>query len=173
MNYLLIVKTFLIAKAIWFKIGAAIILSVSVMLYCYNAGKDVERGVWEKREYNLLADIEKANKEADKRIEEQHKKHEEILIKVMGEHNETVQNLNNDIDNFKRDGLRYKRKVSRCSPASAGKAESSSILAEEIEYELPARITERISEIGEHAQLKQAERNELIDICSQYVEVAE
>lgn len=173
MNYLLIIKTFLTAKAIWLKIVAAIIMAVAVMLYCYNAGKDVERGIWQKRESNLLADIEKANKEADERVDEQHRKHEEILIKVMGEHNETVQNLNNDIDNFKRVGLRFKGKVSRCSPASAGKAESTSILAEEIEYELPAGITESLSRIGKHAQLKQAERNELIDICSQYVEAAE
>ncbi len=173
MNYLLIIKTFLTAKAIWLKIGAAIIMAVSVMLYCYNAGKDVERGVWQKRESNLLADIAKANEEADKRVEEQHKKHEEILIKVMGEHNEAVQNLNSDIDKFKRDGLRYKGKVSRCAVPSAREAKSTSVLAEEIEHELPAGITERISRVGEHAQLRQAERNELIDICSQYVEVIE
>lgn len=173
MNYLLIVKTFLTAKAIWLKIGAAIIMAVSVMLYCYNAGKDVERGIWQKRESNLLADIAKANEEADKRVDEQHKKHEEILIKVMGEHNETVQNLNSDIDNFKRDGLRYKAKVSRCTVSTTGETKSTGVSNEEVEYKLPARITERISRVGEHAQLKQAERNELIDICSQYVEVIE
>ena len=168
--YLTLIKTFLTANKIWLKIAAIAILTVMCLAYVYNAGKESERSVWQEKESDFLASIRSLEDEYKERAEDQQKKHEQILLNVMSDHNEKIQTLNDDVDKFKRDGLRYKSKASSCSNARTGEAESSSLLAQENEYELPARITERLSEIGEHAIMVQQNRNELIDICSQYVQ---
>ena len=150
-------------------ISAIVFVGTSVVFY--DKGRKAERAEWQGSQAVFIASIEKVKAESKARIEKQQKKHEEILLTVMSEHNAKTEKLNSDIDKFRHVGLRYKATAHSNCRAGAREAEGTSTLAQENQYELPEGITRRLSEIGKHAEEVQELRNNLIDICGEHLQV--
>lgn len=72
--YLTVIKTFLTAKSAWIKYVAIAILTVMVLAYVYNAGKQSERSEWLDMEQKFLAKQNAIKEENDKRIKENQEK---------------------------------------------------------------------------------------------------
>lgn len=149
-------------------ISAIVFIGTSVVFY--DKGRKAERHEWQAQQSVFLASIAKAKAENDARIDKQRKKHEKILLTVMSSHNEKTEKLNADIDKLRRDGLRFKSSSSSNCGKGTGKAESTSVLAAKNEYRLSEETTRRLLDVGREAEMLQELRNNLIDVCSQYVE---
>jgi len=75
-----LIKTFLTAKSAWIKYAAIAILTVMVLAYVYNAGKQSERSEWLGKEREFLTRQNAIKEENDKRIRENQEKYDQILL---------------------------------------------------------------------------------------------
>ena len=68
-----------------------------VLAYVYGAGKDSERAEWLNKEAKFLTQQNAIKEAAEKRVEEQQAKYNEILMGVINEHNKEKTELDNRI----------------------------------------------------------------------------
>ena len=174
--YLTVIKTFLTANSAWIKYVAIAILTVMVLAYVYNAGKQSERSEWLDMEQKFLAKQNAIKEENDKRIKENQEKYDQILLGVINDRNEQISERDNRINQLVANGLRISSK--NCSggnrlPAKAKDSGQPDSAVDRGEIRLSDETTRGLAEVAIDANEVVAKYNYLAKICSPLVEVIE
>ena len=174
--YLTVIKTFLTAKSAWIKYAAIAILTVMVLAYVYGAGKDSERAEWLSKEAKFISQQNAIKEAAEKRIEEQQAKYDQILMGVINEHNKSIEERDGRIADLNSRGMRISSK--NCSggnrlPAKAKDSSQPDSAAAGGEIRLSDETTRSLAEVAIDANEVVGKYNALVKICSPLVEVVE
>lgn len=174
--YLTLIKTFLTAKAAWIKYAVIAILTIMVLAYVYNAGKDSERAEWLDKEQKFLAQQNAIKQENDKRIDEQQAKYDQILLGVINDHNEQIKNRDDRINQLVTNGLRINSKScansNRLSLKTKDTVQHDSPVGSS-EIRLPDSTTRGLAEVTDDAMDLVNKYNNLRELCLPLVEVVE
>ena len=176
MIYSALIKSFLVAKAIWIKIAVAVILAISVLAYVYSAGKDSERAEWLGKEAKFLTQQNAIKEAAKKRIEENQAKYDQILMGVINEHNKNIEERDSRIADLNSRGMRISAKNCAGSNRVRAKAKDSGqpdSAAAGGEIRLSSETARSLAEVAIDANEVVAKYNDLVKICSPLVEVVE
>ena len=176
MIYSALIKSFLTAKAIWIKIAIAVILAISILAYVYGAGKDSERAEWLSKEAKFISQQNAIKEAAEKRIEEQQAKYDQILMGVINEHNKSIEERDGRIADLNSRGMRISAKNCTGSNRLPTKAKDSSqpdSAAGGGEIRLSDETTRGLAEVAIDANEVVGKYNALVKICSPLVEVVE
>lgn len=174
--YLTLIKTFLTAKSAWIKYVAIAILTVMVLAYVYNAGKQSERSEWLDMEQKFLAKQNAIKEENDKRIKENQEKYDQILLGVINDRNEQISERDNRINQLVANGLRISSKNCTGSNGVSAKAKDTSQPDSTIgstEIRLSDETTRSLAQVTEDAMDLVDRYNNLREICLPLVEVVE
>ena len=174
--YLTVIKTFLTAKSAWIKYAAIAILTVMVLAYVYGAGKDSERAEWLSKEAKFISQQNAIKEAAEKRIEEQQAKYDQILMGVINEHNKSIEERDGRIADLNSRGMRISSK--NCSggnrlPAKAKDSGQPDSAVDRGEIRLSDETTRSLAEVAIDANEVVGKYNALVKICSPLVEVVE
>lgn len=174
--YLTVIKTFLTAKSAWIKYAAIAILTVMVLAYVYNAGKQSERSEWLDLEQKFLAKQNAIKEENDKRIKENQEKYDQILLGVINDRNEQISERDNRINQLVANGLRISSKNCTGSNGVSAKAKDTSQPDSTIgsgEIQLSESTTRGLAQVTEDAMDLVDRYNNLRELCLPLVEVVE
>ncbi len=172
--YLTLIKTFLTAKAAWIKYAAIAILTVMVLAYVYNAGKHSERAEWLSKEAKFLTQQNEIKEAAEKRVEEQQAKYNEILMGVINEHNKEKTELDNRIAVLSNQRMFINTKKCTGSGGVSTKTESASQLDSTTDRaELSVSDAENVRNDYATAQQLVNQYNDLRALCLPLVEVVQ
>jgi hypothetical protein len=176
MIYSALIKSFLVAKAVWIKIAIAVILAISILAYVYGAGKASERAEWLGKEAKFISQQNAIKEENSKRIEEQQAKYDQILLGVINDRNGQIEERDNRINQLVNNGLRINSK--NCAggngvPTKTKDTGQPDSAAAGGEIRLPDETTRGLAEVAIDANEVVAKYNDLAKICSPLVEVVE
>ncbi len=172
--YLTLIKTFLTAKAAWIKYAVMAILTVMVLAYVYSAGKHSERAEWLSKEAKFLTQQNEIKEAAEKRVEEQQAKYNEILMGVINEHNKEKTELDNRIAVLSNQRMFINTKKCTGSGGVSAKTESSGQPDSSSDRtELSAEDAENIRNDYATAQQLVNQYNDLRALCLPLVEVVQ
>lgn len=172
--YLTVIKTFLTAKSAWIKYAAIAILTVMVLAYVYNAGKESERSVWQEKESKFLAKQEAIKKLHLEAIERQQNEYEKILLGVINEYEKERTDLDNRIAELSTQRMYVNTKKCTSSGGLSTKTESPGQPDSSSDRtELSAEDAENIRDDYATAQQLVNQYNDLRALCLPLVEVAQ
>ena len=172
--YLTLIKTFLTAKKTWLKIAAIAILTATCLAYVYSAGKDSERAEWLNKEAKFLTQQNAIKEAAEKRVEEQQAKYNEILMGVINEHNKEKTELDNRIAVLSNQRMFINTKKCTGSGGVSTKTESASQLDSTTDRaELSVSDAENVRNDYATAQQLVNQYNDLRALCLPLVEVVQ
>lgn len=174
--YLTLIKSFLTAKSAWIKYVAIAILTVMVLAYVYNAGKQSERSEWLDMEQKFLAKQNAIKEENDKRIKENQEKYDQILLGVINDRNEQISERDNRINQLVANGLRISSKNCTGSNGVSAKTKDTGqhdSPAGSAEIRLSDETTRGLAQVTEDAMDLVDRYNNLRELCLPLVEVVE